>query len=215
MGDEAGRDALYKFGVFRLDAKTQILTKEGTKVDLDAKPIQVLLALLESAGVLVSRKDLLKKVWGGTSVSRDSIYQHISVLRKVLGESRNDNKYIMTVPRGGYQFLAPVEIITPIEQGKGDLSNEETEVFTVEADEDYVNAYETVEGGTATSPMLMRSSKAGPWTSSIPIRPPKARTRASSIPVRPQKLTRTCIERDRQRNGPRRRGNSRLRLPTV
>jgi DNA-binding winged helix-turn-helix (wHTH) protein len=149
MSDEAGRAAIYKFGLFRLDAKTQILAKEGTRVDLDAKPIQVLLALLESAGVLVSRKDLLKKVWGGTSVSRDSIYQHISVLRKVLGESRNDNKYIRTVPCGGYQFLAPVEIITPIEQGKADLSNEETEVFTVEADEDYVNAYETVEGGTA------------------------------------------------------------------
>jgi hypothetical protein len=43
MGDEAGRDDIYKFGPFRLDAKRQILTKEGTKVDLDAKPIQVLL----------------------------------------------------------------------------------------------------------------------------------------------------------------------------
>jgi DNA-binding winged helix-turn-helix (wHTH) protein len=161
MGDEAGRDALYKFGVFRLDAKTQILTKEGTKVDLDAKPIQVLLTLLESAGVLVSRKDLLKKVWGGTSVSRDSIYQHISVLRKVLGESRNDNKYIMTVPRGGYQFLAPVEIITPIEHGEGDLINEETEVFTVEADEDYGTAYETVEGGTANFTTAYETVEAG------------------------------------------------------
>jgi DNA-binding winged helix-turn-helix (wHTH) protein len=95
--------------------------------------------------VLVSRKDLLKKVWGGTSVSRDSVYQHISVLRKVLGESRNDNKYIMTVPRGGYQFVARVEIITPMEQGGGDLSNEDTEVVTVESDGDYVNPIQTVD----------------------------------------------------------------------
>ena len=111
MGHEAGREAIYTFGPFRLDARKHKLTKEGKEVDLDVTPTQVLLALVEKAGELVSKEDLLKQVWGGIMVSDDSLYKHVSVLRKTLQERRKDNKYIMTVPGEGYKFVVPVEVI--------------------------------------------------------------------------------------------------------
>jgi DNA-binding winged helix-turn-helix (wHTH) protein len=111
MGHEAVKDAIYTFGPFRFDARKHKLTKEGKEVDLDETPTQVLLALVEQAGELVSKEDLLKKVWGGTAVTDDSFYQHISVLRRTLGDGRKDNNYIMTIPRKGYRFVAPVEVV--------------------------------------------------------------------------------------------------------
>src|ERR1035437_7990786 len=115
MGHEVGNDAIYMFGPFTLDARNHNLTKNGKRVDLDVKPTQVLLALVEQAGKLVSKEDLLKQVWGGIAVSDDSFYQHASVLRKKLGQPRKDNKYIMTIPGAGYKFVAPVKIVDRIE----------------------------------------------------------------------------------------------------
>jgi DNA-binding winged helix-turn-helix (wHTH) protein len=135
MGQEAGSDAIYTFEPFRLEARTHILTKKGKKVRLAEKPMNLLLALVERRGELVPKEELFKKVWGNTIVDDNNLDQQISVLRKALGEGPKDKKYIMTVPREGYSFVARVEIIAPIEEG--------------EADEDYVIAYETVEGGTA------------------------------------------------------------------
>ena len=115
MGHEVGNDPIYVFGPFTLDARKHKLTKKGKRVNLDVKPTQVLLALVEQAGKLVSKEDLLKQVWGGIAVSDDSFYQHASVLRKTLGQRPKDNKYIMTIPGAGYKFVAPVKIVHRIE----------------------------------------------------------------------------------------------------
>lgn len=115
MGHEVGNDPIYVFGPFSLNARKHRLTKKGKRVDLDVKPTQVLLALVEQAGKLVSKEDLLRQVWGGIAVSDDSFYQHVSVLRKTLGQHRKDNKYIMTIPGAGYKFVAPVKIVDRIE----------------------------------------------------------------------------------------------------
>ena len=115
MGHEVGNDPIYVFGPFTLDARKHKLTKKGKRVDLDVKPTQVLLALVEQAGKLVSKEDLLKQVWGGIAVSDDSFYQHASVLRKTLRQRPKDNKYIMTIPGAGYKFVAPVKIVDRIE----------------------------------------------------------------------------------------------------
>jgi DNA-binding winged helix-turn-helix (wHTH) protein len=135
MGQEAGSDGIYTFEPFRLEARTHILTKTGKKVRLAEKPMNLLLALVERRGEVVPKEELFEKVWGNTIVDDNNLDQQISVLRKALGEGPKDKKYIMTVPREGYSFVGRVEIIAPIEEG--------------EADEDYVNAYETVEAGTA------------------------------------------------------------------
>ena len=115
MGHEVGNDPIYVFGPFTLDARKHKLTRKGKRVDLDVKPTQVLLALVEQAGKLVSKEDLLKQVWGGIAVSDDSFYQHASVLRKTLRQRPKDNKYIMTIPGAGYKFVAPVKIVDRIE----------------------------------------------------------------------------------------------------
>lgn len=111
MSEEAGKDAIYAFGPFRLDARTHKVTKKGRSVDLDVKPTQVLLALVERAGKIVSTEELLEIVWGGIAVSDDSFYTHVSVLRKKLGQRRKSNEYILTIPREGYKFVAPVKIV--------------------------------------------------------------------------------------------------------
>lgn len=126
MGDEVGSDAIYKFGAFSLDARRHILWKKGKKVDLNAKPMKVLLALVESNGDLVTFGELMTKVWGTTEVGDNNRNQQISVLRKVLGESPKENKYIQTIPRDGYRFVAHVEkvrmaIEVPARQPKPDI----------------------------------------------------------------------------------------------
>jgi DNA-binding winged helix-turn-helix (wHTH) protein len=108
MGHEAGGDAIYTFGPFRLDAREHKFTKEGKEVDLAMTPRQLLFALVKRHEELVSKEDLIKEVWGSRAVSDDSFYQHISVLRKTLGGGRD--KYIINFPWKGYKFVAPVEV---------------------------------------------------------------------------------------------------------
>jgi DNA-binding winged helix-turn-helix (wHTH) protein len=137
MGQEAGKDAIYAFGPFCLDARKHKLTKKGRKVDLNVKPTQVLLALVEQAGKFVSKEDLLKQVWGGIAVSDDSLYQHVSVLRKALGQRPKDNKYIMTIPGGGYKFVAPVKIVRmELSEPKSGFIDEETGLLVEAVDAD-------------------------------------------------------------------------------
>ena len=110
MGDEVKIPSKYVFGPFLLDAGKHILTKNGEKVPLSPKPMGVLLVLVERAGQLVTVDDLMKEVWGGTTVEENNLTQQIHVLRKELGEHPGANEYIETVPREGYRFVAPVEV---------------------------------------------------------------------------------------------------------
>jgi len=173
MGQEVGSDAIYMFGPFRLDARRQILRKEGETGRLTGKPVKVLLALVERAGELVTSEDLMKKVWGDTAVEPNNLDQQISVLRKVFGEGPKDNGHIMTVPREGYKFVAPVEIVRTasvrpsairparensvdalVEEANAAGSDEENEVLTAEADEDFERV-ETVDGTDEETEMLI------------------------------------------------------------
>jgi len=111
MGHEARSDAVYKFESFCLDAGSRILTKKGKKVHLAAKPMGVLLVLIESAGNLVTKGDLQAKVWPGINfVGPNCIDQQISTLRRELGETPGKHNYIETVHGQGFRFVAPVEI---------------------------------------------------------------------------------------------------------
>jgi len=67
--------------------------------------------LVERAGQLVVSDDLIKEVWGDTAVEENNLTQQIHVLRKELGEHPGANEYIETVPREGYRFVAPVEVV--------------------------------------------------------------------------------------------------------
>ena len=99
---------LYQFGPFCLDASERVLLRDGRLVPLPPKAFSTLLALVLSRGHLVEKDILMERVWPDEFVEESNLAQHISMLRKVLGETVGGTKYIETVPRRGYRFVGPV-----------------------------------------------------------------------------------------------------------
>jgi len=108
MASTPQQNLIYQFGPFHLDTAEQTLSREGKPIALTAKAFQTLLALVENSGRTVTKDDLLSKVWPDTFVEELTLAQNISTVRKALGDDKSDSKYIQTVPRRGYRFVAPV-----------------------------------------------------------------------------------------------------------
>ena len=104
-----------RFGAFELDPTSGELRKRGVLIRLRDRPLQVLLALLERPGEVITRKELQERLWpDGTIVEfENGINNAISRLREALGDSADAPRYIETLPRRGYRFLAPLEAISP------------------------------------------------------------------------------------------------------
>lgn len=102
-----------RFGAFEVDAKAGELRKQGLKVRLAEQPFQVLAALLERPGEVVTREDLRQRLWSGdTFVDFDhSLNNCINKLREALGDSAGNPRFIETLARRGYRFVAPVETV--------------------------------------------------------------------------------------------------------
>jgi WD40 repeat protein/DNA-binding winged helix-turn-helix (wHTH) protein len=98
----------YEFGPFRLDPKTYRLWTDGKLVELEPMVGKTLLALVQAAGKLVEKDDLIKKVWDGDSVTEYGLTRNISVLRKTLALYVNGTECIKTVPKAGYSFVLEV-----------------------------------------------------------------------------------------------------------
>lgn len=99
---------LYEFEDFRLDAGQPSLWQNGKLVSVPPKALQILVLLVEQQGEIVSREELLEKVWHETFVEEANINYTISLLRKALGE----NNFVQTVSKRGYRFVAEVKIIS-------------------------------------------------------------------------------------------------------
>jgi TolB-like protein/DNA-binding winged helix-turn-helix (wHTH) protein/Flp pilus assembly protein TadD len=99
---------LYGFGSYRLDAVERVLLRDEQPVTLPPKDLETLLALVERAGHIVEKEELLEKVWPGVFIEEGNLARHIFNLRQVLGDTEDGRKYIETVPRRGYRFIAPV-----------------------------------------------------------------------------------------------------------
>lgn len=106
---------LARFGAFELDRHTGELRKHGIRIRLQTKPFQILLALLETPGEFVTREDLQRRLWpSDTFVDFESgLNTAANRLRLSLGDSADSPRYIETLPRSGYRFIAPVEEIEP------------------------------------------------------------------------------------------------------
>ena len=117
---------LYEFANFRLDAETPCLWRGDELVSISPKALQILVLLVEKQGEIVSREELLEKVWHETFVEEANINYTISLLRKSLG----DKKLVQTVQKRGYRFTA--EIKKPEEIFAGEV--EETEERPIEKD---------------------------------------------------------------------------------
>lgn len=103
---------LARFGVFELDLRSGDLRKSGTRINLQEQSLQVLSLLLERAGELVAREELQRRLWAdGTFVDADhGLNAVINRLRDTLGDSADSPRFIETLPRRGYRFIAPVEL---------------------------------------------------------------------------------------------------------
>ena len=97
----------YEFGPFRLDLSEHQLLRDGRPLPLTPKAFELLRVLVQHAGHLVEKDMLLKEVWPDNFVEDGALNRTISVIRKLLGESTG-RKYIETVPKCGYRFVAPV-----------------------------------------------------------------------------------------------------------
>jgi DNA-binding winged helix-turn-helix (wHTH) protein len=98
----------FEFGPFQLDLNDRLLTRDGEVISLRPKATEILVRLVMNAGQLIKKDQLLKEVWPDTFVEESNLSQTIFTLRKALGDDRSEPRYIETVPRRGYRFIAEV-----------------------------------------------------------------------------------------------------------
>jgi TolB-like protein/Tfp pilus assembly protein PilF len=97
------------FGPFRLDSRARVLYRGDADVQLPPKAAETLVVLVENAGELVEKEELLRRVWPDVVVGEGSLTRTISVLRKALGQRSDGEEYIATASKRGYRFTARVE----------------------------------------------------------------------------------------------------------
>lgn len=118
MAENTERDRrLYDFGEFRLDAGERLLRRNGDLVSLPPKVFETLLLLVTHHGQILSKREILDKIWPDTFVEEGNLTQNIYVLRKTLGKASDEREWIETLPRKGYVFA-------------GEVASEEPERFT-------------------------------------------------------------------------------------
>src|SRR5262245_43562870 len=99
---------LYEFGPFHLDTAERLLLRNSLPVPLAPKVFDTLVALVQHSGHLLTKDELMQKVWPDSFVEEVNLTVNISALRKALGDDQNGQRYIDTVPKKGYRFVAPV-----------------------------------------------------------------------------------------------------------
>jgi len=103
---------IFEFGPYRLDSAERVLLRDGRPVPLTLKAFDVLMLLVENSGHIVEKNDLMERVWAGSFVEEGNLKVTVSMLRKVLEDNHDGNRFIETVPRRGYRFVAEVHEAT-------------------------------------------------------------------------------------------------------
>lgn len=114
----------YRFGAFEADAGTGELRRQGMKVRIHAQPFQVLMMLLERKGEVVSREEISRELWpGGTFVDYEhGVNSAVNRLREALGDKAASPRFVETLARRGYRFVAPVERVGEEPEAEADLA---------------------------------------------------------------------------------------------
>jgi DNA-binding winged helix-turn-helix (wHTH) protein/TolB-like protein len=99
----------YEFGPFVLDTVQHALLKQGKPVDITPKAYDTLLLLVQNCGRMLSKEELMQTLWPDSFVEESNLTQQVFMIRKVLGESASEGRYIVTVPGRGYRFNADVK----------------------------------------------------------------------------------------------------------
>ncbi|MCX7605627.1 MAG: winged helix-turn-helix domain-containing protein [Bryobacteraceae bacterium] len=103
----------HRFGPFEFDPEQRVLFRNGAPVPLQPKLADLLHALLESRGRVVDRQELMRRVWPDAIVEDTGLARNISLLRKALGDEGEESRYIETIPKRGYRFLAEEQPADP------------------------------------------------------------------------------------------------------
>jgi DNA-binding winged helix-turn-helix (wHTH) protein len=116
---------LLRFGVFEVDLTAGELRKNGARIRLQEQPFQVLAALLQSAGQVVTRDELREKIWpADTFVDFDhSLNTAVNKIRESLGDSASSPRFVETLARRGYRFIAPVDGVAAPESAAGEYKD--------------------------------------------------------------------------------------------
>ena len=120
---------LYSFGPFHLDIGEQLLLRDGKALPLKPKAFDVLAVLVENNGRVVCKDELMKQVWADSFVEEGNLAVSIFEIRKALGENQNGHRYIETVPRRGYRFIASVTEAQITSKVEGSLGLAAARVF--------------------------------------------------------------------------------------
>src|SRR5260221_11475359 len=96
------------FGPFRLSVIERVLEKEGVRVRLGSRALDILIALVERPTEMVTKKELFARVWPDLVVDEGNLRYHVSALRKALDEGRSDTRYVTNVSGRGYCFVRPI-----------------------------------------------------------------------------------------------------------
>jgi eukaryotic-like serine/threonine-protein kinase len=119
-----------EFGPFSIDVEERVLRRDGRPVPLTPKAFDVLAALVQQPGRLISKEELLQKVWPDTFVEESNLAYNVFTLRKALGDTADNGQYIETIAKRGYRFTASV---TPARLGNGGSPSPEVEAPVTEA----------------------------------------------------------------------------------
>src|ERR1700691_5663087 len=104
---------LYEFGPFVLDPGERLLRHGAARMELPPRAFDTLLALVENNGRLLEKEVLMRTVWGDTVVEENNLTQVVYLLRKALRDGEDGTRYIETVPKRGYRFVAQVREFEP------------------------------------------------------------------------------------------------------
>ncbi|KJC48478.1 transcriptional regulator [Bradyrhizobium sp. LTSP849] len=115
MPDTNDQDSAISFGAFRLFPKSRLLEKDGAPLHLGGRALDILVYLVERAGEVIDKRELVKRVWADVNVDEGSLRFHITSLRKALGDPSEGSRYVVNVPGRGYCFAAPLLRAAPLE----------------------------------------------------------------------------------------------------
>ena len=106
----ASRVTAIRFGTFCVHPKQRLLLEADQPVRLGSRALDILITLIECHGELVTRRELMARVWPGMTVVDANLSVHIAALRRALRDGQDGNRYLVTTPAQGYRFVAPISI---------------------------------------------------------------------------------------------------------
>src|SRR5688500_15822322 len=110
-------DDTYVFGDFRLDLAEKVLLRDGKAVPVTPNVFETLQFFVENAGHLIEKDELMQRLWQNRVVEESNLTFNIKMLRKALGDNASKPKFIETVQRRGYRFIAPTQLVEKDEKG--------------------------------------------------------------------------------------------------